>query len=171
MQKSMKFTIKPINQEIETVVEKIISLLKSLNFTDYNVRTQTLIVRQLVKNGIKYGNFTLPENEITIDIHITDNSITVDVMNPVNKRGRKKLSQLDKTMQFVKGYQDPFEAFTIMQKEAVKGNYDGDSNSLDLAEITYKGNVVLDFIIGEDDTLIQSAFRKFEGKNHIASSI
>ncbi len=153
------------------MVKKIAILLKSLKFSDYNVQTQTMIIRQLLKNGIKYGHFTLPENEITVSIHITDNTIAVEVMNPVDAEGAKNLSELDKTIQFIKGYQDPFEAFMILHKEAVKGKYHNGSNDLDLARIAYQGNVALDFIISEDNTLIQSAVRKLEGSNRVETLI
>jgi len=169
MQKSRKFKLRPVNEEIEMVVEKIVTLLRSLNFTDHNVQTQTTLIRQLLNNGIKFGNFTLPENEITINIQITDKTISVEVMNPVNPECSKGLLELDKTIQFIKGYQDPFEAFMIKHKDSVNGSNSNGSNGLDLAKIAYKGNVALDFIIGENNTLIQSAVKKLERKSRDAA--
>ena len=165
MQKSKKFSLKPVNQEIEIVVKKIAALLKSLKFSEHNIQTQTMIIRQLFKNGIKYGHFEYPENEIKVNIHINDQTITVDVMNPVDANSSKNLSDLDQTIQFIRGYQDPFEAYMIKHKEAAQRTYHSGLNDLDLARIAYKGNVALDFILSEDNTLIQSAVRKLEGNS------
>jgi len=171
MQKSKIFKLIPVKHEIESVMDKIASLLRSLKFTDYSVQTQTMIIRQLLKNGIKYSNFAASETEITIGIHITDKTITFEVMNPVDPKSSDSLRELDKTIQFIQGYQDPFEAFIIKHKEAVKNTYQAESDGLENARIAYKGNVTLDFIIGENNTLIQSAVGKLEGNRCLANSI
>jgi hypothetical protein len=126
------------------------------------VQTQTMIIRRLLKFGIKWGNFTLLQNEITINILINNKNITVEVMSQVYSKCSQSLSELLKTIQFIKEYQDPFETFLIKHNETAKVKYYDCVNDLDLASIAYKENVALDFIIGEENSLIQSAIRKFE---------
>lgn len=152
-------------------MDKIVKLLRSIKFSERSVQTQIMIIRQLLKNGIKYGNFAESENEITINIHITDQTFTVEVMNPVDPKYSNHLGELDKAIQFIKGYQDPFEAFIIKCKETADNSYHGESNALDIARIAYKGNVTFDFIIGENNTLIQTAVKKLEKNRLLANYI
>ena len=92
-------------------------------------------------------------------------------MSPVDTKYNHSLRELDKTIQFIRGYQDPFEAYSIKYKQAAKSGYNDEANGLDLARIAYKGNVELDFIIDDDNTLIQSAIRKLDGNSGMATYI
>ena len=159
MKNSIKLNLKPDGYGIEMAGQKSSIFLKSHGFSDKTVHTQIMIVKQLIKNGIKYGKFTPSENEISVSIHIAENTISVEVMNPVDVTCCERLKELDKTIQFIRGYQDPFEAYMLIKKKAPKYPSCGDANGLDLIKIAYEGKAILDFFVNENNMLNQSAVR------------
>jgi anti-sigma regulatory factor (Ser/Thr protein kinase) len=110
MKKSIKFTLEPKGNDIENVVGKCSNFLKSNGLLDDTVRSQVMVVRELVRNAMKYGKFDNSENQMTVHIQINQSQIIVEVMNPVNERSLHKLKELDNTIQWIRGYQDPHEA-------------------------------------------------------------
>jgi hypothetical protein len=86
-------------------------------------------------------------------------------MNPINEAGFERLKELDITIQFIRGYQDPFEAFMITQKEASPNPPFGHSNALDLSRIAYEEMAIIDFFVNEDNYLQLSAIRKSKENN------
>ena len=168
MQKSKKFTLRPNAQDIDMAINTIVNRLYSLSINENIVNTHELIIRQLTENGLRYGNFSHPESEITINIHIAVDSIIYEVISPVDPKFNQNLEKLDGTIQLIKGFQDPYEAFIIKHKKDVKNSYDDEMGS-GLARIAYICNVDLDFIIDEDNNLVQSAVRKLERPSNSAS--
>jgi hypothetical protein len=81
-------------------------------------------------------------------------------MNPVDESCRTRLEELDRAIQFIRGYQDPFEAYMVMKKMSPKQKRHGEAEGLGLAEIAYEGNATLDFFISEDNILNLSAVKR-----------
>jgi hypothetical protein len=161
MKKSIKFNLKPDIEDVEKLEKKISNFLIFNGFSDNTVREQSMILRELIKNGIKYGKFTPSKKEIFLHIHIAENTITVEVKNPLGETCYDQLKEFDKTIQFIRGYQDPFEAYMVKQKEARKQSSVCEANGLGLARVAYEGNAIFDFFISEGNILNQSAVRSF----------
>ena len=159
MENSIKLNFEPEGGGIELAGQKSCDFLKSHGLSDDAVQIQIMLLKELIKNGMKYGKFTPSENELSISIQVVDNSITIEVMNPVDVTCRDRLEELDKTIQFIRGYQDPFEAYALMKKKACNHTPRCDANSLDLIKIAYEGKATLDFFINENNILNQSAVR------------
>jgi hypothetical protein len=83
-------------------------------------------------------------------------------VHPVDHTCCDKLKELDKTIQFIRGYQNPFEAYMLKRKEASKSSSCDVTNSLGLARIAYEENAMLDFFISEDNDLFLSAVSSLE---------
>lgn len=159
MENSIKLNLQPNGGGIEFAAQKSGNFLKSHGLSDEAVQIQIMLLKELIKNGIKYGKFTPSENELTINIQVVDNSITIEVMNPVDVTSRDRLKELDKTIRFIRGYQDPFEAYMLMKKKAPNHSSRCDANGIDLIKIAYEGKATLDFFINENNILNQSAVR------------
>jgi hypothetical protein len=151
MKKSIKFTLKPKGQSIENVVGKCSNFLKSNGLLDDTVRSQVMVVRELVANCMKYCTFDHPKNRMTVQIHINSNEIIIEVMNPINERNFHKLRELDKTIQWIRGYQDPHEAYMLSLKNACERSNICEANGLGLAKIAYEANATLDFYVSKDN--------------------
>jgi hypothetical protein len=164
MQTSIEINLRPDGHEIDKAGEMGSDFLKSHGFSDNAIHTQIMILRELIQNGIKYGNINKSENEITAHIHIAENTITFAVMNPVDESCFEQLRELDKTIQFIRGYQDPFEAYHLKQEEASQNSGCNEVNGLGLARIACEGRAILDFFVSEDNILNLYAVKNLDNK-------
>src|SRR3989339_430301 len=120
MKQFLKLAVKPEWHEIEEARNKTTKFLKSLGLATDSVHALTMVMSELIENSVKYGNFPLPADNVEVDIHQDENIITVEVINPVNpvdESAYNHLKKLDKTIQWIRGYQDPFEAYVEKLKE------------------------------------------------------
>ena len=83
--------------------------------------------------------------------------INVEVKNPVDETAYSHLKKLDKTIQWIRGYQDPFEPYMKKAREVSEKPLGDEVSGLGLAEIAYKGKAILDFFVSEDNILNVSA--------------
>lgn len=143
------------------------SFLKSHGFSDDAVQVPVMILRKLIKNSMKYGRFAPAGNEIVVRLQIDKNSYTIEVINPVVETCSDRLKELDKTIQFIRGYQDPYEAYSIRLADVTAHPYDTEANDLDLVKIAYEGGAILDFFVNEDNFLNLSAVGSLEGDGRI----
>ena len=159
MPKSKKFNLKPNADEIINAGQICGNFLKSLGLSESTIQSQIMILKELIKNGIRCGNCKPSEDEISVHLHVSENTITLEVKNPVDETCCQRLQELDKTIQFIRGYQDPFEAYQKMQIITVKQSDLNEFDPLALSKIAYKGKAILDFYVSDDKTLNQSAIK------------
>jgi hypothetical protein len=162
---SLKLNVKPTDHEIEKMRQRTGSFMKSHGVSDCAVHAQFRIIRELIKIGIKYGNFLFADIELTVNVQVDKNTIMAEINSPIKESNFERFKELDKIIQFIRGYHDPFEAFMITQKKASINYPQGDSNALELSKLAYEEKVILDFFISEDNILQISATRRLEGNN------
>lgn len=159
MDNSIRLNLKPTSSAIEIAGKKISDFLKSHGFSTETVDNQIMVLRELIHSGIQYGKLPASDNEIAIKIIISDETITFEVKNPIDETCVDKLQELDKTIQFIRGYQDPFEPYLIKQREAAQNPGCNDTNGLALAKVAYEGGAILDFFVGDDNFMNLYAVR------------
>jgi hypothetical protein len=157
MKRSMKLTVKPNWEEIEQVRNSSSEFLRSHGFSGDAVNALTMVISELIENGIKYGNFKGPENKVILTIHIGSRIVTVEVVNPVDETAHVHLRRLDRTIQWIRGYQDPFQAYTERIRAVSKRPLRDKESGLGLVRIAYEGKSILDFFVGDDNVLNVSA--------------
>lgn len=157
MERSMKLTLRPKWDEIEKVRNGSGQFLTSHGCPNDTVHAVTMVVSELIENSIKYGIFAIPEDKVTVDIYVAENIITVEVTNPVDETAENHLENLDRTIQWIRGYQDPFEAYIERLKDVSKKPLANEESGLGLVRMAYEGNAILDFFVGEDNILNVSA--------------
>ncbi|MBW1690885.1 MAG: ATP-binding protein [Deltaproteobacteria bacterium] len=163
MKSSIKLIVDPNWDEIERVRNESNGFLKSYGLSDDIVHAITMVISELIENGLKYGVFKSPENRVIVDVYIGESIITVEVTNPVDESTYHHLRRLDKAIQWIRGYQDPFEAYTERLKEVAKKALHDKESGLGLVRIAYEGKAILDFFVGEDNILNVSAVSNLEG--------
>ena len=154
---SMKLTVKPNWEEIEEVRNSSSEFFRSHGFPGDAVNALTMVISELIENGIKYGNFKAPGNKVILTIHIGSRVVTVEVVNPVDETAHKHLKRLDRTIQWIRGYQDPFQAYTERIRAVSKRPLRDEESGLGLVRIAYEGKSILDFFVGDDNILNVSA--------------
>ena len=157
----MKLILEAKWDEIEKVRNASISFLHSHKVLDETVQALTMVIGELMENAIKYGRFTSKEDKVTANISIDGNVITVEVVNPVDERANKNLKRLDRIVQWIRGYQDSFQAYVErMQEISIKPLSDEESG-LGLVRISYEGKSILDFFVSDNNLLNVSAVSNF----------
>ena len=166
MTKSIQFSLKRSDFEIETVREKGRKFLKSHGFSDNTVQTQMTILQQLINSGRKFDNLVASKDEMTVLLLIEENAIIVEVSKPINESSFSQLDALDKTIQSTRtwGYQEPFKPCAIDDRQPSRNSQDFEAEGFDLARIVYEEGAVLDFYVSEDKILNLSAVRNLDGE-------
>ena len=117
----------------------------------------TMVACELVENAIKYGYFRHENEGVLLGVRLTDSSVVVQVTNPVSEQSKTYLRELDRIIQWTRGFQDPFEAY-VERVKAISGEPLSMSKScLGIARVAYEGRAALDFYLDEDGTLSVSA--------------
>lgn len=157
MHKTIKFNLNPNDQYIKKVGQIFNKFLNLHGISDDLANRQVTIIRELIKLGKFYGCLTPYGKKGTVCVHISEDTIMIEISHPVDHTCCERLKKLDTTIQFIRGFQDPFEAYRLKQKEASKDYSDGMYSVLGLARIVYKENAILDFFISKDNELFLSA--------------
>jgi hypothetical protein len=74
------------------------------------------------------------------------------------------LADLDKTIQWIRGYQDPLEQYMINLSESSGASHLAGTNGLGLARIAYEADAIIDFYVSEDNILNLSAVSNLNGE-------
>src|SRR4051812_40933042 len=101
---------------IEQVREAVIAFLREGGEPDGVIDSVAMVVAELTENAIKYGHFT-PEARVDVAVRSDDGAITVEVRNPSSPTDLPQLNRLDRTIQWIRGFQDPFEAYLTRLRE------------------------------------------------------
>ena len=157
MEYSKKISLLPKWGEVERVRRSAEKFLMSQKLSNDKVYSVNMIISELSENAIKYGNFKKAKDKVNVSIHITDSEIMAEVVNPVAVTEYKHLKRLDQTIQWIRGFQDPFEAYIEKLKEVSRKSFDDEESGLGLVRIAYEGRAILDFYVGENNILNVSA--------------
>ena len=159
MDTSMRIAINPVWGEIEAVRNRVHQFLEQLELSKNIISSMVMVLSELAENSIKYGSFKVPESQVEIHLEVGANMITAEVSNAVDDSCLANLKKLDRMIQWVRGYQDPFEAYVERLKEVSKKPLQDEESGLGIVRIAYEGKVVLDFFVSENDLLTVSAVR------------
>ena len=154
---TMKTTLRPDWDEIEPLRLKAYNFFGSHELSDNIVHSLVMVLGELLENSVKYGNYKASDDHIQISINVGKKIITIEVANPIDDSNLDDLKRLDRMIQWVRGYQDPFEAYIERLKEVAKKPLHDKESGLGIVRIAYEGDVILDFFVSEDNLLTVSA--------------
>lgn len=157
MEGKMKLRKNPEWDEIEKVRLECESFFGAHQLSGNVSHSLVMIISELMENGIKYGDFSNQDSQIEISVDIHGSNVVIELTNPVSGSNETDLKKLDRTIQWIRGYQDPFEAFIErLRKVSKKDLYDTESG-LGLVRVAYEGKAVVDFFVDEHNILNVSA--------------
>ena len=160
--KAMDMTLRPHWDQIEEVRTRTRVFLKNHGLPKELIDALTMVSSELVENGVKYGCFDDPENEVTFALHIAEKSVTVEVTHPTGSNAAHHLRRLDRTIQWIRGFQDPFQAYLEKLKEVARRPINDSESGLGLVRVAYEGKSIIDFFVAEDNALNVSAIAGIE---------
>lgn len=156
MNSSKTIIIDPEWQAIEDARGQISRFLTDQDASEDLTHAATMVFSELIENAIKYGQFR-PDDHVEAHVAISERLITIEVLHPVDPADLEHLKQLDEMIQWIRGYQDPFEAYIQKLKEISKKPISDKDSGLGLVRIAYEGDAILDFFIDENKKLNVSA--------------
>jgi len=157
MKNTMKVTLSPDWDEIEPLRLQAHDFFGSHGLSRNTVQSLVMVLGELLENSVKYGSYKTADSPIQISIHIGKKIVTIEVTNPIDDSNLDDLKRLDWMIQWVRGYQDPFEAYIERLKEVAKKPLHDKESGLGIVRIAYEGDVILDFFVSEDNLLTVSA--------------
>lgn len=161
MPKELQFSIKPDWTEVVQVNEKAHDFLESAELSESTIDTFTMVACELVENGIKYGDSRSSKpSSVDLLVSVARRAVTIHVKNRIGKGSRTHLRELDRTLQWIRGFQDPFQAYIERVREISREPASQGKSGLGIVRIAYEARAAIDFVVGEDDFLSVSAVAK-----------
>jgi hypothetical protein len=114
----------------------------------------TMAAQELLENAVKYGGPGQPPR-MALSLEVSAAGVTIEVKAPAGEEGH--LERLDETIQWIRGYQDPFEAYLERLKQVSAGPFRPGESGLGLTRVAYEAGCVLDFYVDADGQLCISA--------------
>lgn len=112
---------------------------------------------ELLENAVKYGDWSRDAAEqITYLAEIEGRAVTVEVQSPVAD-DPGALRKLDDQIQWIRGFQSPFEAYVERLKLLSSQPYREGQSGLGLIRIAYEARGLVDFYVTPDRRLAMSA--------------
>ncbi len=163
MSKELRLSVRQDWTEMVRVNERAYGFLQSARLPMAAVDVFTMVICELVENAIKYGDDRGGRGgRVQLLVTIDNQVITIQVVNRTGQEARQHLRQLDRTLQWIRGYQDPFQAYIERVKEISRELASQNRSGLGIVRIAYEARAAIDFIVGEDDTLSVSAVAKIQ---------
>lgn len=157
-QPSADFSIETNNNGLKAVIEESNQFLKSHGISEKTVDEQIMVLEEIVKCGTAFDNFGPSDGRTRIGINIDKEVIRIEVSRSLNDSAVSRIQELDKIIQFINGFQDPFDAFIKIRSDSSsphRSHFNGDG----LARIAYEGKAMVDFFVNEHNVLKLYAIR------------
>jgi len=115
-----------------------------------------MVACELTENAIKYGEFQA-DDRVMVSITERPHGILVEVKNRIAEGDEDHLVKLDEMIQWIRGFQAPFEAYLVRLEEVSKRALEDEESGLGLVRIAREGQSLIDFYVHGKNTLAVSA--------------
>jgi len=153
----MKIAIAPDWDKIEGVRHATHAFLSKQGVSESASQAVEMVACELIENAIKYGNFSSKGDEISICLQLDHQQVVLEISNPLDREGAENLNRLDRIIQWIRGFQDPFEAYVLRLEEVANKPLHDPESGLGIVRTAYEGGAVLDFFLAEDNFITISA--------------
>lgn len=154
---NLSIQIAPEWEQIESVREASARFLVGRGFAEDVVNAVSMVTAELTENAVQYGSYEKTEQRIDVSVTPGRGSITVEVKSPAGATDNKDLLKLDRMIQWIRGYQDPYEAYLSRLREVSSQSADSTESGLGLVRVAYEGQSIIDFYVDEESVVSVSA--------------
>src|SRR5688500_7304605 len=109
MNRRFELELKPEWDAIKASWDRCQEFFKEAGLTSDEAYALSMAAQELLENAVKYGD-TEGTKSILLRLEVGAESVTVEVLGPAPK-DPKRLKSLDDTIQWIRGFQNPFEAY------------------------------------------------------------
>jgi hypothetical protein len=157
MDKIIQGMIKPEWDEIHRARDECHAFLADNELSDEVIDAIIMVMHELLENALKYGNYERSDATITYTMKIGGKNIIIEVTNPIFVDESQDFKMLDKTIQWIRGYQNPFEAYIEKLKKVSVMSLEDKESGLGLVRVAYEGQAIIDFYVRDDNQISVSA--------------
>ncbi len=162
MQVTLQLALRPIWEEIDALGGKCMDFLKREGLEPDAQNALSMVACELAENATKYGHFNGEKETVRVSLSVQHSAVTVTVSNPVTQKEADELAVLDHTIQWIRGFQDPFQAYLERLRDVSAQGLLSTESRLGLVRIAYEGQSTLDFYVGPDGVLVVSATFQYQ---------
>jgi hypothetical protein len=160
MQVTLEILLRPVWDEIDALGGRCLDFLRSLGLDPDAQNALAMVACELAENATKYGHFPPREKDkevVKVALEVVPSHVTVTASNPVTQDEADSLAVLDQTIQWIRGFHDPFQAYLERLRDVSSQALSSSESRLGLVRIAYEGQSTLDFYVGPDGVLVVSA--------------
>ena len=159
MEPVLQLKVRPQWDELEVARAEAVSFLRGHAFGEATINAAEMVVCELTENATKYGAFGPTSLPVAIAITVKGPTVTVEVRSPVSSHTDEHLLKLDRAVQWIRGFQNPFEAYIERLKEVSAQSLETSESGLGLVRIAYEGQSILDFFLEENVLAVSAVHR------------
>jgi hypothetical protein len=156
----LEYNFSPRWEELEIIRQYISEFSKNNSLSRDDTDSLVMVSSELVENALKYGDFDRL-NKVEFSAQIKNHKVILEVKNPINSLSSEMLRNLDSNIQWIRGYQNPYEAYIERLKLISGKELKIGESGLGLVRIAYEGKSIIDFYVNEDNILSVSAVFQF----------
>jgi hypothetical protein len=145
---------------VKAVWEPCRAMLRDAGLAEDEAYALAMVSQELLENAVKYG--ARDAGQIALSLRVEREDVVVEVRSRVGVDD-EHLRAFDRTVQWIRGHQHPFEAYVERLKQLSVRPYVPGQSGLGLARIAYEGRCALDFYVDAGSTLAVSAVYRREG--------
>ena len=163
MEPVLQLTVRPQQEETDAARTQAVSFLRGHAFGEATIQATEMVLCELTLNATRYGAFHQTPQPVSIAITVQGTTVTIEVRSPVASPHDEHLRRLDRAVQWIRGFQNPFEAYVERLKEVSAQSIESSESSdsgLGLVRIAYEGQSILDFFMPEQNVLSVSAVHR-----------
>jgi hypothetical protein len=157
MNVTLQLSLRPVWEEIDALGGRCTDFLKAEGLDPDAQNALAMVACELAENATKYGHFQGDKERVKVSLEVETAHVTVTATNPVTPAEADSLEVLDHTIQWIRGFQDPFQAYLERLRDVSSQGLDSVESRLGLVRIAYEGQSTLDFYVGADGMLVVSA--------------
>lgn len=160
MAEALRLQLPPDWDQIKATWEPTQAFFARVGLSEELAHALCTSAQELLENAVKYGAFPDPAAPaIRLSIEVDPAAVVIEVKNPTDAQPAR-LRSLDETIQWIRGYQTPFEAYVEKLKQISMQPYAPSQSGLGLVRIAYEGQCILDFYVDEANVLAISAVHR-----------
>ena len=152
---ALDLKIAPEWEQVKAAWDPCREALARAGLPDDETYQLAMVAQELLDNAVKYGTFA-ERDCIQLGVRVAVEDVMVEVKSRVGVDDAH-LRRFDRTIQWIRGFQNPFEAYVERMKLVSAQPYSDGEAGLGLTRIAYEGRSIIDFYVDEQDVLAVSA--------------
>jgi hypothetical protein len=167
MSRVLELALVPDWSAVQAAWDPCLSHLTAQGLGPDDAHLLTMAAQELLENAVKYGGAG-EAARMALSLEVSSGGVTIEVRSLAGEDGH--LDRLDDTIQWIRGFQDPFEAYLERLKQVSAGPFRPGESGLGLTRVAYEAGCVLDFYVDAEGQLCISAIWRAPRALELASA-